>query len=569
MNHGATEPRTDTGSPQGWLDRIAFLLVVLGIFGVVAVGRIGRPGMLNPGTGTNTFFEQYRLHEPMFLAIMALFAVATAVLARRGVPDETGADTSWAAAPWSGVRLVALAASVFAITALGTWAVMHAFPLSMDEYAAAFQARAFAEGRVAVALPETLRQFGPALKPVFVVYDAETNSWLSAYWPGYGLLRALFLRIEADQLLNPLLAAASVPLVYLCALRLWPGDRARAWMAVGFLVLSSQFLFMSMTGYAMPAHLVISLLWLYAYARADRAGWIAAPIIGVIALGLHNPVPHALFVAPFLVHLVLSRRWGWTAYFGAAYLSGIAIWGIWAQTVTAASADGGSLLGLFSAPGLLMLSVQEMSLTVMLSWQTPILAVLLLWLAFAWRSLSAIELCLASSVLLAFVFFLFYPSTQGHGWGYRYTYPMLGNLALLGTSGLARMRQALGATLTRRLLVASALVTVAVQVPVRAWQIERYVRPFADVHDYVAAIDADVVIVDPTSSWYGIDLVRNDPFLRSSPKVMSAFYLRPDERRALAEQFGNRVHLLQPNEVGQFGIPLFPSRFKKPIWPPL
>ena len=37
MNHGATEPRTDTGSPQGWLDRIAFLLVVLVFVAIMMV----------------------------------------------------------------------------------------------------------------------------------------------------------------------------------------------------------------------------------------------------------------------------------------------------------------------------------------------------------------------------------------------------------------------------------------------------------------------------------------------------------------------------------------------------
>ena len=82
-------------------------------------------------------------------------------------------------------------------------------------------------------------------------------------------------------------------------------DKTRAWVAAGFLVTSSQFVFTSMTAYAMPAHLAINLLWLYAFLRGDRAGWFAAPLIGVVALGLHNPFPHALFVTPFLVSILL------------------------------------------------------------------------------------------------------------------------------------------------------------------------------------------------------------------------------------------------------------------------
>jgi len=119
------------------------------------------------------------------------------------------------------------------------------------------------------------------------------------------------------------------------------------------------------------------------------------------------------------------------------------------------------------------------------------------------------------------------------------------------------------------LLVASALVTVFVQVPVRAWQIEHYVRPFARAHEYIAHIDADVVIVDPTTSWYGIDLVRNEPLLRNRPKALRAFYLRPEEKRALAERFGSRVHMLQASELAALGLPTFPSRFRQPVWPPV
>jgi hypothetical protein len=549
------------------LDRIAALLAVAGILGVVIVGRIGLPGVLNPGTGINTFFVQYYLHEPVFLAIMAAFAIATAVLARTGSRDagdsaalRAGVDS------WSAQRLWLAALLVFAVTAGGTWAVMHTLPFSMDEYVAAFQARAFAAGRTSVTLPDEWQRFGESLRPVFVVYDAESHRWLSAYWPIYGAVRAAFLTVGADRFLNPLLAALSLPLVFACARRLWPNERWRAWAAVAFLALSSQLLFMAMTGYAMPAHLVVNLLWIYAFLRNDRAGWIAAPIIGVIALGLHNPVPHALFVAPFLVYVLTLRRWGWTVYFGAVYLAGIAVWGAWAQAVTAASA-GGSLLGLFAMPGLLMLSVQHLSLTVILSWQTPLLVVLLLWMTVSWKQLSAVERCLLLGIATSLAFFLFYPSTQGHGWGYRYTYPALGNMALLGAAGLAKMVDALGARTTRRLFIASALVTVFVQLPVRAWQVERYVRPFAKAHDYIAHLDADVVIVDPTSSWYGIDLIRNDPLLLNRPKVISAFYLRPGDKRALAERFGPRVHLLQPSELSQFGIPVFPSRFRAPVWP--
>jgi hypothetical protein len=325
---------------------------------------------------------------------------------------------------------------------------------------------------------------------------------------------------------------------------------------------------MSMTAYAMPAHLFFSLLWLYAYLRGDRAGWIAAPLIGVAALGLHNPFPHALFVTPFLVQVLMRKRWAWTAYFGCVYAAGIALWYAWMLALQSPLTGSANVSGLFAWPGLPMFVTQGLSLTVLLSWQTPLLAVVLIWTALAWRSLTSTERCLAAGVVFSFFFYFLFPTSQGHGWGYRYTYHVLGNMALLGTTGVALLHKAIGPVPVRRLLVASALLTVFVQWPIRAWQIERYVRPFAQAHDYVARIDADVVIVDPTTSWYGIDLIRNDPFLRQKPKILSALYLRPGDKRALAERFGDRVHLLEASEIARFGIPTYPSKLKGPVWPP-
>jgi hypothetical protein len=196
------------------------------------------------------------------------------------------------------------------------------------------------------------------------------------------------------------------------------------------------------------------------------------------------------------------------------------------------------------------------------------LALAVVWCAVAWRSLSDVERALLAGILASLGFFFFFPSTQGHGWGYRYTFAVLGNMALLGVVGVDAMRKSLGPRLVHRFVVASLALTVMIQWPVRAWQVEHYVRPFARLHEYVRHLDADVVIIDPTTSWYGIDLIRNEPSLDNRPKVMSAFYLRPAERRLLQARFGDRVHLLEPQEIAQFGVPTFPSRFRGRLWPP-
>lgn len=555
----------DVAATQKGLGRIAGLFVLLLVLGPLIVNRIGLPGVLNPGTGVNTFFEQYRRHELVFLALMAVFSVTIAVVARRAVPDES-VEPLFDVAQWPTWRLLVVSIAVFAVAAIGTSAVMHQLPLSMDEYAAAFQARVFADGRLAAALPETWWPFSWSLTPVFIAYDPGRHVWMSQYLPVYSGLRASLIDIGADRYINPALAAVSLPLIYACARRLWPNEPWRAWLAVGFLATSTQLLIMSMTGYAMPAHLAVDLLWLYAFLRNDRKGWIAAPLLGMLALGLHNPFPHALFVAPFLLSIAWQRRWGWTAYFAVTYVAGIALWLWWGRSMHMAS--GKSLLGLFESPGLLMVGVQELSFSVMLSWQTPLMAIALLWAARSWRSLPPMEQLLGAGIVLSLVFFLFFPSTQGHGWGYRYTYAVLGNMALLAATGVEMLRKSLGRTVVRRAVVASVLVTIMIQIPVRAWQVERYVRPFARAHEYIHQIDADVVIIDPTTSWYGIDLVRNGPYLVKKPVVISAFGLRPELKQALAATYGTRVHLVQPEELARFGLPTYPSRFRGAVWPP-
>ena len=79
---------------------------------------------------------------------------------------------------------------------------------------------------------------------------------------------------------------------------------------------------------------------------------------------------------------------------------------------------------------------------------------------------------------------------------------------------------------------------------------------------------ATVVVVNAKASWFGQDLVRNDPFLRRTPKIVNILALKPSERWQLYEQFGNRAELLDTNELTPFGIKVFTSDTTKPVWPP-
>ena len=148
--------------------------------------------------------------------------------------------------------------------------------------------------------------------------------------------------VEMQSLVNPLCAALSVCLMAAVARQIWPNDKVKPLLAAGLLAASSQFLVMSMTAYAMPAHLALNLLWLWLYLAPQKRRFWLAPLVGVAALGLHQPFFHALFVTPFLARLVWERRWKTSCYFALVYLAGIACWYAWWQHFIPSFSGGSS-----------------------------------------------------------------------------------------------------------------------------------------------------------------------------------------------------------------------------------
>src|SRR4029078_843357 len=104
------------------------------------------------------------------------------------------------------------------------------------------------------------------------------------------LLKTPFVMTGLEVLLNPLLAALSVILIAAIARRLWPSEGLRPWMAVAFFVTSSEVLMTSGTGYSMPAHLALNLLWLWLYPRGDARSSGLAPAVGAVTRGAPQPL---------------------------------------------------------------------------------------------------------------------------------------------------------------------------------------------------------------------------------------------------------------------------------------
>lgn len=538
-----------------WRLRIAALLVLLvSLYGVFVVDFLNseRFSQPHPSSG-NIFFRLYAIHEAPFLWLLAAFVVATWFVTRKSVVPVSPTKSRLIPGELAVPAMLA-AGAVFALTLCGTIWIMHKTPLSMDEYAATFQARILASGRVAAPIPDEWQRFAQALTPPFITYRSVDQGWVSTYLPGYAALRALFATLKVELIVNPLLAAISVLALAGASARLWPTDPRRGRLAIFYLITSAQFLVMSMSGYSWPAHLCFNLVWLYLVLREDRVGLATAPWVGVLALGLHNPFPHALFAAPFLLRLLRTRRLGWIAYYGAVY--GVAIVG-WYRIMGYFHGQVGSgrATKVFGLPSLQEYFVQGMNLSLLLTWQAPAMALFLIAAFFLIRSMKQAERDLMAGLVLTFAFYFLFPQNQGHGWGYRYLYSVLGSAALLAGSATVTLTAAGGAPL-RRLLVASAIVTLAVQLPLRSLQTERFVRPYAATLEFIATRPADVVIVDPNSAYYGRDLIRNDPLLKTAPKTLNLTQLSSADVDEIVRRY-QRVYLLGAADLQRLGLPTF------------
>jgi hypothetical protein len=424
----------------------------------------------------------------------------------------------------------------------------------MDEFTADFQARVFAQGEYAPVVPWPWRSLKDSIVPIFVQFDENTGRWVSQYLPVYSLIKALFVRLRLETWLNPLLSAGSVVAIAAIARRLWPTNGARQWLAIVLLATSSQLLVTAGSGYSMPAHLFLNLVWLWLYLRGDARSWALALGVGVLALGLHQPVPHALFVAPFMLRLLLDRRWSRLVPAAIVYASGAALLFAWMRFANpATSSTDTSVLALFALPNLAAFRLQAMNVSLLFSWQAPTVGVLMLAALAHPRRMESIQMDLALGIVITVGFYLFYPSSQGHGWGYRYAYQVIGSMCLLAAAALPTVVDALGWRMTRRWLATGTALALFIQIPMRLRDVSRFVRPFAAGTQYVRSRSAVIVLVRADSVWYGRDLIRNDPFLHY-PIVVREERLSPSLISQLKQVFPGRVVEISDSELLALGM---------------
>ncbi len=469
-------------------------------------------GHPDPRTAYNVFYFLFARDEAPALALVAIFSFAAPFFLRASSEINSVSSRS------TDLRIAkAMAVLVFTMAALGTKFVSHDYALSADEFMADFQARIFLRGEIMAEVPA---QWIPALrviKPTYVDYLPAARAWKSAYLPVYAAMRAVFQSVNLQSLLNPFFAGITILALFGTVRNIWPDAHQNALVAVLLLAGSAQFLVMAMTSYAMPAHLALNTIWLWLYSRPYRRSFYLAPFVGVLAIGLHQPTVHALFAAPFLGRLVWQKKWRTVAFFGVVYSLGCAGWYLWRAHFTPPSAQ--SVASLFDLWNPKMLIVQPMNLLLLAGWSTlatPFLAVL-----GARRILREPPIVqdAAWSCLLTLGFYCFFRLDQGHGWGYRYFHGTLSCLILLAVAGWIPLSKKIGTESARRYLGAAVAASFLVALPLRCWQVETFVRPFARSADMIHSAKTEVVAVNLLDCWYAADLIRNDPYLEDRPIV--------------------------------------------------
>jgi hypothetical protein len=475
---------------------------------------------------------------------------------------------------WAGDQPVVIATITASLLALGALFIYHNHPLAMDEYAAYFQSRVFAAGRLHGGFPAPQLDWliPRGFQDYFLNVSRVTGSVAENYWPGFALLLTPFTWAGVPWLCNPVISAATLLVIHRLALEMFD-DREAAGFALLLTIASPVIFANGISYYSMPAHLLANSVFALLLVRPTPLRAAAAGVVGSLALTLHNPVPHMLFAAPWLVW-VATRRGGVRLLVSliAGYLPLCVLLGLgWFLFSGDLLREGlGSVAGpaatlhrlqrtleIFSLPDATVVLARLIGIAKTWVWAVPGLMILAAAGAARWRQDALCRLFAASALLTLLGYFLV-PVDQGHGWGYRYFHSAWMALPLLATAALfrpVRIRSDAGSHSrlfedgeTKSFVAACMLLTLVFGVGFRAWQVEDFMaRDVSQVPQYTGT-ERRIVILDGRHSFYGWDLVQNDPWLRLSEirmyshgaaadeRMMARYY--PELHRVYADRYG-------------------------------
>ncbi|WP_067596982.1 hypothetical protein [Altererythrobacter ishigakiensis] len=411
------------------------------------------------------------------------------------------------------------------------------YPLTRDEHMAIFDAQTFATGKLAQPLAAEWREYFRAISPDFLREVPENALLSSGYLPGHSMMRALFGVIADPALMNPILWAIGFLALYDIARRLFADTPGAVWIALATYLFSAQVLVNAMTSYAMTAHLALNLVWLALFVRGKWWQHVLVLAIGFLALGLHQLTYHPLFAGPFILMLLVERRWPLFTVYALFYSAAGLFWLSYPSIVLSSfdiEASSGAASGIAgyleriwakaAAINLAQSALMEFNILRFMVWM-PIFVLPLLVLA--WpdvRRFDAIAFPLLLGIALMLLMRTILLPYQGHGWGYRSLHGLIGNVAILSGYGYVHwakhQRERADGTLA---LLGGA--TAFVVLPFLLWSAHQFVAPYARLSAAIERQPTDYVIIDTETSLAAIDQVRNRADLSNRPLVLSSIHL--------------------------------------------
>jgi len=461
------------------------------------------------------------------------------------------------------LRPSTLALATFVVCAVGVWLLFGGFALSMDEFWAQADGVVLAGGAGLVRIPTEWREYAQALQPIFARITPD-GWWASEYLPGNAALQYV-----GGVLASPLLTALAVLLAADLARRLLPEAPFAPALCALLMVTSSQLLLTGMTPYAMSAHLTLNLAWLWLFLHRDWRAHVAAATLPMLAVGLHQVVFFPLFAAPLLLDAWLAQRRAAVVLQALAIAASFLFWSAYDNVlytvlgvVPVTTSEGGTGTGtalLFSRFLVLLADFSPLNFGLMtfnlvrfVTWQNVLLLPLILIAAAGFGRMPGVWRAMLAGIMLTIAAMTVILAFQGHGWGYRYLHGQLGSACLLATYGFVRLCDKADERRRARAITSAALAVSLFLVPLRAWQAHGFAAPYRAADAWIAARDADVVLVDAPQHIYAVDLVRNDPLLGNRPKRMTPQMLEDAQIVELCRLY--RVEIFTDADAARFGL---------------
>jgi hypothetical protein len=471
---------------------------------------------------------------------------------------------------WMGERPYVIGGAVAVLLSVGTLMVYHDQPLSMDEYAPVFQAKAFASGHLAGRFPvDLLNLLVPeGFQNYFLTTSKATGEVASKYWPSFALLLTPFTLLGIPWACNGVLSGITIVVLNKLAKRLFQSTEA-AGLVTLLTIASPVFFADGITYYSMTAHMLANAIFALLVLQPTTRRLIGAGVVGSIALTLHNPVPHILFALPWFVWLATQEKpVARLATLCAGYLPLSLVLGIgwyWysgqlmSNGAPAAASNMNDVTGAFAFPTATVLYARLVGATKLLLWSAP--CVLLLALVGGWRARTDSRLLtLAACGVLTFVGYFFVPADQGHGWGYRYFHSAWLVLPLLATAFLFAPAQAPARAEAapdsptpaeadvRAYVIACALLSLFAAVGLRASQMNEFLTDHLRQYPRYAGTEPRVV-VQSGAGFYAYDLVQNDPFLRKD--LVRMIDIGKDQTAAAIQKHFPTYHRVYADDYGE------------------